>query len=46
MAGLIERVSTDRWLAVMILALCVATTILVALVGFYVPILRAFWNLL
>ncbi len=30
----------------LILALCVATTILVALVGYYVPVLRAFWNLL
>jgi len=44
MAGLIERVSTDRWLIVLILALCVATTALVALLGWYGDVMRFFWN--
>jgi hypothetical protein len=46
MHGLIERLSTDRGLFLLVVALFVASTVLVILLGFYGDAMRAFWNLL
>jgi hypothetical protein len=45
MRGLIERLSTDRGLFLLLVALFVAVTLLVALLGFYDDVMRAFWDL-
>lgn len=46
MHGLIERLSTDRGLFLLVVALLVAVTALVALLGFYGDVMRAFWDLI
>lgn len=45
MHGLIERLSTDRGFFLLLIALMVAATALVALLGFYGDVMRAFWGL-
>jgi hypothetical protein len=45
MRGLVERVRTDRGLFLLIVALLVAVTALVALLGWYDDVMRVFWNL-
>jgi hypothetical protein len=45
MHGLIERLSTDRGLFLLVVALFAAVTALVALLGFYGDVMRAFWDL-
>jgi len=43
--GVIERLSTDRGVFLLVVALLVAATALVALLGWYDDLLRAFWDL-
>jgi hypothetical protein len=45
MHGLIERLSTDRGLFLLVVALFVASTALVILLGFYGDAMRVFWDL-
>lgn len=45
MHGLIERLSTDRGLFLLVVALFVALTALVFLLGFYGDLIRGFWSL-
>jgi len=45
MHGLIERLSTDRGLFLLVVALLAAATTLVFLLGFYGDVMRAFWDL-
>ncbi len=45
MAHLIERLSTDRGVFLLVVALLVTSTALVIVLGFYGDLLRAFWNL-
>jgi hypothetical protein len=45
MRGLVERVRTDRGLFLLIVALLVAVTALVVLLGWYDDVMRVFWDL-
>lgn len=45
MHGLIERLSTDRGLFLLVVALLIALTALVISLGFYGDLLRGFWDL-
>lgn len=42
---MIERLSTDRGLFLLVIALLVTVTALVVLLGFYGDVMRVFWDL-
>jgi len=46
MRELLGRLSTDRALILLLVALMVVSTALVALLGYYGDVMRAFWNLI